>query len=87
MQRGDWYKAFTASESTINTKEIYYHIVDVAEDEELLIDEYTYYPVLRKYAKASAAPVSRTSKWWLEQIIQNNVYRVEREKVPFILHM
>ena len=87
MQRGDWYKTFTASESPIQGTETYYRIVDIVNDDVLLIDEYTYYMNLRKYIKNSKTPVQRPWKWWLEQNIQNNIYPVEREQVPFILHM
>jgi len=87
MQRGDWYKSFTASESPMKVAETYYRIVEVIDDDTLLVDEYTYYLNLKKYIKTSKTPVQRTSKWWLEQNIQNNIYPIEREKVPFILHM
>ena len=87
MQRGDWYKSFISSESPVRTIEIYYHITDIINDEILLVDEYTYYLNLRKYVKISKTPARFKSKWWLEQIIRNNVYPVEKGKIPFILYI
>jgi len=86
MTRGEWYKTFTASEKTNEDQETYFHIVEIDDDETVLIDEYIYYKIMRKLIKQTKNPYSYSLKQWLEQIIQNNVYLVDKEKLPFLLH-
>jgi len=86
MTRGEWYKTFRSSEKQSEAQETYFHIVEIDDDEIILVDEYIYYKLMRKLIKQTKKPYTYTSKKWLEQIIQNNVYLVEKEQLPFLLH-
>ncbi len=86
MNRGEWYKSFGSSDNSVNPTEAYYHIVDIENDSRVLVDEYTYYVLLKKLVKTTKTPVVHTSKGWLEQIIHNDVYLIDKEQVPFLLH-
>ena len=85
MKRGDWFKKFNSSKISPGNKEIYYHIVDIRDDEKVMLDEYIYFTLLKKPVKNTKKPAAYPMKWLLEQVIGNNLYPVERDHIPFIL--
>ena len=84
MRSGDWYKKFGSSESRHDTVETYYHVVEVAGDR-LFLDEYDFYVHFERLIKKNKTPLEYDLKTWLEENIQNNVYEVPREKLPFYI--
>jgi len=87
MNRGEWYKFFGASQEQNELQETYFHIVDINDAGTILVDKYIYYKLMKKLIKQTKEPISYTSKAWLERIIQNTVYLVEKENLPFLLHI
>ena len=84
MKPGDWYKQFGSEEKRHDTFEIYYHVIDVRDDV-LLLDEYGFYTHLKRLVKRNKTPLTYQMKEWLEENINNNVYEVPKENLPFYL--
>lgn len=84
MKPGDWYKQFGSEERQHDTFEIYLHVIDVDEDE-ILLDEYGFYTHFGRLVKRNKKPIQYKLKEWLEENINNNVYEVQKESLPFYL--
>lgn len=84
MKAGEWYKGFGAEEQEHDTLETYYHLVDVTEDT-VLFDEYRFYTHYKRLVKVNKKPRSYPIKRWLEENIKNNVYQIQKERLPFYL--
>ncbi|MEW5815351.1 MAG: hypothetical protein AB1798_08175 [Spirochaetota bacterium] len=85
MKPGEWYKTFGTSTTPRGEIHTYYHIIDIIDDEKLHVDSYEYYILTKRLIKTSSKRVEFPFKWWLEQIIQNNIHPVPREELPFLL--
>ncbi|MBN2510232.1 MAG: hypothetical protein JXB03_08145 [Spirochaetales bacterium] len=78
MKISRWYKEF--GDDRVLT---FYHIVDLDEDKGVSGLRYKYNPLIRKVVSKEECILD--PKWWMEQEIQNNVYAVPENTVPFLI--
>jgi hypothetical protein len=78
MNKGEWYKQFGSGITAT-----YYHILDIIDEETLQVERYEYNSAVKKVVTQEVE--HHPAKWWMEQVIQNNIYQVHRENVPFLL--
>jgi hypothetical protein len=80
MKEGDWYKKFGE-----RITETYYHILEIVAEETVRVERFRYHTALKKVLDQEV--VTYDVKWMMEQIIQNNLYYLPREAVPFLMHV
>lgn len=78
MDPGEWYKQFG---SAMNTT--YYELLEIIGEEMLRVELFEYNEALQKVLRQEVKLMS--AKEWMEEMLKNNIYRIPREQVPFIM--
>ena len=76
MEKGEWYKTFGS-----HNIQSYYNILGVNGNEKVEVVEYSYSKVFRKILSQKTKTIP--FKDWTEDVVQNNVHSIPKEKVPF----
>lgn len=78
MWEGDWYKGFGNRITTM-----YYRIIEILAEEKVRVERFEYHNARKKVVHQEV--LEYDVKWMMEQIIQNEIYLLPREAVPFLL--
>ncbi|MCG8480618.1 MAG: hypothetical protein MI724_16105 [Spirochaetales bacterium] len=80
MPVGEWYRAFGTT-----SPQNYFEVARQGEDGRLLVRHFQYDSRFRRVLRSSDHYVEERE--WLDLLVANDIVRVERDRVPFLMSM